>query len=240
MSNLNPGNGATQSSDVSSANKVAPSTFVDPNTIRDVEAQPQMVPEGAPAAGMLEYLDGILESLDDTCTPINGATQSSDVSSANKVAPSTFVDPNTIRDVEAQPQMAAVSTRASTLLENPDELGRAATGGVCSGCGAEMRTGARFCTSCGKSNHDENPVPATTAITSSPGVVRVQGVVLQAGGKESPYTGINGGIEVLPAGLPAESIAATTTGQEGAFCTGCGAKMKSGARFCTGCGAKRT
>ena len=103
-----------------------------------------------------------------------------------------------------------------------------------------MRTGARFCTSCGKSNHDENPVPATTAITSSPGVVRVQGVVLQAGGKESPYTGINGGIEVLPAGLPAESIAATTTGQEGAFCTGCGAKMKSGARFCTGCGAKRT
>ena len=168
-----------------------------------------------------------------------------------------------------------------------------------------MRTGARFCTSCGKLNH-ENPVPATTVDTSSVSVFRVQGVLLQAGGKESPYTGINGdyqpqnemrdrravyikigkpttamwwanvsgkecwcvgprekvggagmriyvvsnnhspdqigmcawttysynsqswvqqtGIGVLPAGLPAESIAAATTGQEGAFCTGCGRK----------------
>ena len=84
MSNLNPNNGATQSSHVSSANKVAPSTFVDSNTIRDVEAQPQMVPEGARAASMLEDLDGILESLDET--PRNGATQSTDVSSANQVA----------------------------------------------------------------------------------------------------------------------------------------------------------
>ena len=81
-----PGNGATQSSDVSSANKVAPSTFVDPNTIRDVEAQPQMAPEVAHAAGMFEDIDGPLESLDDKCSPSNGATQSTDVSSANKVA----------------------------------------------------------------------------------------------------------------------------------------------------------
>ena len=84
MSNLNPGNGATQSSDVSSANEVAPSTFVDPNTGRDGGAQPQMALEVARAAGMLKDIDGILESLDDT--PSNGATQSTDVPSANQVA----------------------------------------------------------------------------------------------------------------------------------------------------------
>ena len=43
-----------------------------------------MALEVARAAGMLEDIDGILESLDDT--PSNVATQSTDVPSANQVA----------------------------------------------------------------------------------------------------------------------------------------------------------